>query len=68
MSQGPDEQRRKLDEEVREAQRQLGTLTGRPDDALTDEDARAPDDAPSEQDTDQKAREPDDAPTEQDPD
>ncbi|WP_406067924.1 hypothetical protein [Micromonospora sp. NBC_01638] len=53
MSQGPDEENPRIDEEVREAERQLGNLTGQSDDALTDEDARAPDDAPSEQDAGQ---------------
>ncbi|MDG4780251.1 hypothetical protein O7614_11430 [Micromonospora sp. WMMD961] len=51
MSQGPAEENPRLDEEFREAERQLANLTTTsPDDALTDDDARAPDDAPSEED------------------
>ncbi|MGC5286417.1 hypothetical protein [Micromonospora sp. DT231] len=50
MSQSPDEENPGLDEEVREAERRLGHLTTSSDDALTDDDARAPDEAPSEQD------------------
>lgn len=49
MSQGPDEDNPRLDEEVREAERLLGNLTTSSDDALTDDDARVPDEAPSEQ-------------------
>ncbi|MGW5581189.1 hypothetical protein [Micromonospora chokoriensis] len=56
MSQGPAEENPRLDEEVREAERQLANLTTSPaddnaltDDALTDDDARAPDEAPSEE-------------------
>ncbi|MEH1164237.1 hypothetical protein V6V47_02480 [Micromonospora sp. CPCC 205539] len=46
MSQGPDEDNPKIDEEVRRAERQLAKLTSRSDDdALTDDDARVPDDA-----------------------
>ncbi|MEU8183280.1 hypothetical protein AB0B85_06735 [Micromonospora sp. NPDC049044] len=52
MSQGPDDENSRLDEEAREAERRLGDLTTSSDDALTDDDARAPDDAPSERDTD----------------
>ncbi|WP_433131633.1 hypothetical protein ACQPWW_10795 [Micromonospora sp. CA-240977] len=52
MSKGPDEENPRLDEEVREAERRLGELGRSSDDALTDEDARVPDDAPSEQDAD----------------
>ncbi|MFG1871769.1 hypothetical protein [Micromonospora arborensis] len=52
MSQSPDEDNPRLDEEVREAERRLGDLTNPSDDALTDDDARAPDEAPSEQDAD----------------
>ncbi|GGO24642.1 hypothetical protein [Micromonospora parathelypteridis] len=52
MSQSPDEENPRLDEEAREAERRLGKLTNSSDDALTDDDARAPDDAPSEQDAD----------------
>ncbi|MEO3773245.1 hypothetical protein [Micromonospora sp. B9E7] len=51
MSQGPAEENPRLDEEVREAERQLANLTTTSsDDALTDDDARAPDNAPSEED------------------
>ncbi|MDG9676649.1 hypothetical protein [Micromonospora sp. DH14] len=58
MSQGPDEENRRLDEEIREAERRLADLTASSDDALadddalTDDDARAPDDAPSERNAD----------------
>ncbi|MET0416972.1 MAG: hypothetical protein ABW022_13220 [Actinoplanes sp.] len=55
MSQGPDEENPRLDEEVREAERRLADLTDRSDgapvdDALTDDDARVPDEAPTEED------------------
>ncbi|MET8279709.1 hypothetical protein [Micromonospora sp. NPDC005174] len=50
MSQGPDEDNPRLDEEVREAERRLAGLVAPSDDALTDDDARVPDDALSEQD------------------
>ncbi|MEU8331216.1 hypothetical protein [Micromonospora sp. NPDC048839] len=53
MSQSPDEENPSLDEEVREAERRLGNLTTSSDDALTDDDARVPDEAPSELDADQ---------------
>ncbi|WP_405425594.1 hypothetical protein [Micromonospora sp. NBC_00617] len=56
MSQGPDEENPRLDEEVREAERRLAGLATSTDDALTDDDARVPDDALSEQ-----------APSEQEP-
>ncbi|MCF0092376.1 hypothetical protein AB0B39_13620 [Micromonospora sp. NPDC049114] len=49
MSQGPDEENPRLDEEIREAERRLADLAASSDDALTDDDARVPDDAPSEQ-------------------
>ncbi|MEU7753880.1 hypothetical protein AB0B57_05605 [Micromonospora sp. NPDC049101] len=52
MSQSPDEENPRLDEEVREAERRLADLTTSSDDALTDDDARVPDDSPSEQDAD----------------
>ncbi|GLZ58594.1 MULTISPECIES: hypothetical protein [Micromonospora] len=52
MSQGPDEENPRLDEEIREAERRLADLTTSSDDALTDDDARAPDDAPSEKNAD----------------
>ncbi|WP_244296036.1 hypothetical protein [Micromonospora orduensis] len=52
MSQGPDEENPRLDDEIREAERRLANLTNSTDDALTDDDARVPDDAPSEQETD----------------
>ncbi|WCN83418.1 hypothetical protein [Micromonospora sp. LH3U1] len=55
MSQGRDEENPRIDEEVRAAERQLASLSGQPDDALTDEDARVPDDAPSEQSSEQDA-------------
>ncbi|MEV7330542.1 hypothetical protein [Micromonospora sp. NPDC093244] len=48
MSQGPDEENSRLDEEVREAERRLANLTHSSDDTLTDDDARVPDDALSE--------------------
>ncbi|MBM0275937.1 hypothetical protein [Micromonospora tarensis] len=50
MSQDPDEENPTLDEEVREAERQLAKMVSRSDDALTDDDARSPDEARSEQD------------------
>ncbi|MEU4470576.1 hypothetical protein [Micromonospora sp. NPDC023888] len=53
MSQGPDEEKPRLDEEAREAERRLGQLSRPSNDALTDDDARTPDDAPSEEDADQ---------------
>ncbi|MFG1839760.1 hypothetical protein ACGFH8_15105 [Micromonospora sp. NPDC049175] len=53
MSQSPDEENSGLDEEVREAERRLGNLTASSDDALTDDDARVPDEAPSELNADQ---------------
>lgn len=52
MSQGPDEENPRLDQEVREAERRLGDDSKPSDDALTDDDARVPDDARSEQDAD----------------
>ncbi|MFI6240403.1 hypothetical protein ACIBEF_11045 [Micromonospora sp. NPDC050795] len=52
MSQGPDEEYPRIDEEVREAERRLASLGTSSDDALTDEDARAPDDAPTEENAD----------------
>ncbi|MFG1919334.1 hypothetical protein [Micromonospora sp. NPDC048898] len=52
MSQSPDEENPRLDEEVREAERRLADLATSSDDALTDDDARVPDDTPSEQDAD----------------
>ncbi|MET8090452.1 hypothetical protein [Micromonospora sp. NPDC005220] len=52
MSQGPDEDNPRLDEEIREAERRLANLINSSDDALTDDDARVPDDAPSEEDAD----------------
>ncbi|MEU7850827.1 hypothetical protein AB0B74_14160 [Micromonospora parva] len=53
MSQGPDEENPRLDEEIREAERRLADLTtSSDDDALTDDDARAPDDALSEESAD----------------
>ncbi|MBM0233277.1 hypothetical protein JNW91_16280 [Micromonospora sp. STR1_7] len=52
MSQGPDEENPRLDAEVREAERRLAHLNEASDDALTDDEARVPDDAPSEQDAD----------------
>ncbi|MEW2141876.1 hypothetical protein AB0869_03555 [Micromonospora vinacea] len=52
MSQGPDEENPRLDEEVREAERRLAALATSSDDALTDDDARVPDDAPTEEDPD----------------
>ncbi|MGW5558262.1 hypothetical protein ACWER9_13675 [Micromonospora sp. NPDC003944] len=58
MSQGPDEENPRIDEEVREAERRLANLGASSDDALTDDaltddaltddDARAPDEARSE--------------------
>ncbi|MET7371753.1 hypothetical protein [Micromonospora arida] len=48
MSQGPDEENPRIDEEVREAERLLANLGTSSDDALTDDDARAPDEARSE--------------------
>ncbi|MET8266794.1 hypothetical protein ACFYP0_29580 [Micromonospora arida] len=48
MSQGPDEENPRIDEEVREAERRLANLGTSADDALTDDDARAPDEACSE--------------------
>ncbi|MFY1620469.1 hypothetical protein [Micromonospora sp. WMMD736] len=50
MSQGPNEENPRLDEEVREAERRLAALVAPSDDAMTDDDARVPDDALSEQD------------------
>ncbi|SCF26499.1 hypothetical protein [Micromonospora chokoriensis] len=52
MSQSPDEENPRLDEEVREAERRLADLAASSDDALTDDDARAPDDALSEESAD----------------
>ncbi|WP_422739299.1 hypothetical protein ACN263_08715 [Micromonospora sp. WMMD729] len=52
MSQSPDEDNPRLDEEVREAERLLANLAASSDDTLTDDDARVPDDAPSAQPTD----------------
>ncbi|MET8231492.1 hypothetical protein ABZS77_12570 [Micromonospora sp. NPDC005298] len=52
MSQGPDEENPRLAEEIREAERRLANLAHAPDDALTDDDARVPDDAPFGQETD----------------
>lgn len=52
MSQGPDEENPRIDEEVREAERRLANLGTSSDDALTDDDARVPDDALSEEDAD----------------
>ncbi|MEV4385749.1 hypothetical protein AB0J68_08455 [Micromonospora sp. NPDC049580] len=52
MSQGPDEENPRLDEEVREAERRLADLADSTDDALTDDDARVPDGALSEQEPD----------------
>ncbi|GAA2186434.1 hypothetical protein [Micromonospora lupini] len=52
MSQAPDEENPRLDEEAREAERRLAALATPSDDAMTDDDARTPDDAPSEQDPD----------------
>ncbi|MBG6066810.1 hypothetical protein [Micromonospora ureilytica] len=49
MSQGPDEENPRLDEEIREAERRLADLATSSDDALTDDDARAPDEARSEE-------------------
>ncbi|MDG4759020.1 MULTISPECIES: hypothetical protein [unclassified Micromonospora] len=50
MSQGSAEENPRLAEEIREAERQLANLANSSDDALTDDDARVPDDAPSERD------------------
>ncbi|MEU5784382.1 hypothetical protein [Micromonospora lupini] len=50
MSQAPDEENPRLDEEAREAERRLAALAAPTDDAMTDDDARVPDDAPFEQD------------------
>ncbi|MCG5437795.1 hypothetical protein [Micromonospora foliorum] len=58
MSQGPDEENPRIDEEVREAERRLADFATSSDearsddDALTDDEARVPDDACSEQDAD----------------
>ncbi|MET8258534.1 hypothetical protein ACFYPG_18630 [Micromonospora sp. NPDC005553] len=52
MSQGPDEENPRIDEEVREAERRLANLGTSSDDALTDDDARAPDGAPTEENAD----------------
>ncbi|MGC4748246.1 hypothetical protein ACLQ28_21720 [Micromonospora sp. DT201] len=52
MSQSPDEENPRLDEEAREAERRLGDLANPSNDAQTDDDARVPDEAPSEQDAD----------------
>ncbi|MBM7493549.1 hypothetical protein JOD64_004771 [Micromonospora luteifusca] len=52
MSQGPDDESPKVDEEAREAERRLDHLTTSPDDALTDDEARVPDESPSERDAD----------------
>ncbi|MEW2431013.1 hypothetical protein AB0877_23625 [Micromonospora sp. NPDC047644] len=57
MSQGPDEESPRIDEEVREAERRLANLgtpsdNGLTDDALTDDDARASDDALTEENAD----------------
>ncbi|MEV4498206.1 hypothetical protein AB0J84_21245 [Micromonospora arborensis] len=52
MSQSPDEENPRLDEEAREAERRLGDLANPSNDALTDDDARAPDESSSEQDAD----------------
>ncbi|SIN41829.1 hypothetical protein [Micromonospora cremea] len=50
MSQGPDEENPRIEEEAREAERRLAALTNRSEDALTDEEARASDEARTEQD------------------
>ncbi|MEV4656029.1 hypothetical protein [Micromonospora sp. NPDC049301] len=50
MSQGPDEENLRIEEEAREAERRLAALGDRSEDALTDEEARVPDDARTEQD------------------
>ncbi|MET8308722.1 hypothetical protein [Micromonospora sp. NPDC005173] len=56
MSQEPDEESPQIDEEAREAQRRLAVFDDRSDrsdgsdDALTDEDAREPDEAPTDED------------------
>ena len=52
MSQDPAEENPRLDEELREAERLLANLDASSGDALTDEDARVPDDTPSDQPTD----------------
>ncbi|MEU4552392.1 hypothetical protein EV382_0550 [Micromonospora violae] len=52
MSQGPDEENPRLDDEVREAERRLANLATSSDDVLTDDDARAPDGAYSEETAD----------------
>ncbi|MCX5117706.1 hypothetical protein OG992_10990 [Micromonospora sp. NBC_00362] len=52
MSHGPDDESPRIDDEAREAERRLANLPKTSDDALTDDDARTPDQAPSEQDAD----------------
>ncbi|MGC4869491.1 hypothetical protein ACLQ3B_29075 [Micromonospora sp. DT53] len=52
MSQDPDEENPRIDDEAREAERRLANLPKTVDDALTDDDARTPDQAPSEEDAD----------------
>ncbi|WP_433268736.1 hypothetical protein ACQPWR_10025 [Micromonospora vinacea] len=51
MSQDPDEENPRIDDEAREAERRLANLPKASDDALTDDDARTPDEAPSEENT-----------------
>ncbi|WP_158609793.1 MULTISPECIES: hypothetical protein [unclassified Micromonospora] len=50
MSQGPDEENPRIEQETREAEHRLAPLTDRSEDALTDDEARASDEAPTEQD------------------
>jgi hypothetical protein len=52
MSQDPAEENPRLDEELREAERLLANLAAPSEDAMTDEDARVPDDDPTAQSTD----------------
>nr|WP_161556704.1 hypothetical protein [Micromonospora acroterricola] len=52
MSQGPDEENLRIEEEAREAERRLAALTDRFDDALTDEEARVSDHARTERQAD----------------
>jgi hypothetical protein len=50
MSQGPDKENPRIEQETREAEHRLAALTDRSEDALTDDEARAADEAPTEQD------------------
>ncbi|SCE71583.1 hypothetical protein GA0070607_0696 [Micromonospora coriariae] len=52
MSQGPNDENPRIEQEAREAERRLGALGDRSEDALTDEEARVSDIDRTEQDAD----------------